>query len=318
MQWVVYGAGAVGGVLGGLLTRAAAETVLVARGEHLAAMRARGLRMDGPDGSSTVPVAAVGGAGDVDWSRPSVVLLTVKSQQTYAALQDLVTHAPPGTPVVCVQNGVSNEPLALRFFEHVLGTCVMMPVGHLEPGVVEVGCSPVPAILDTGRYPGGVDDLTHRVVETFVDAGIVALPRPDVMAWKHRKLVMNLGNAVQACFAPGDSADRLRDGVRSEGEEVLRVAGAAVVTEAADRSRRGDILQRREVPGSRRSGGSSWQSLQRATGDIETDYLNGEIVRMAREHGARAPLNEAVRRTAVRMARERAAPASLDAALLLA
>ena len=45
-------------------------------------------------------------------------------------------------------------------------------------------------------------------------------------------------------------------------------------------------------------GGSSWQSLTRGTGSIETDYLNGEIVRVAYEHGLEAPVNARLARLA--------------------
>ena len=65
-----------------------------------------------------------------------------------------------------------------------------------------------------------------------------------------------------------------------------------------------------------RSGGSSWQSLARGTGDIEADYLNGEIVLLGRLHGVPTRANRVVQRVATRMARERAAPASLPLAEL--
>ncbi len=63
-------------------------------------------------------------------------------------------------------------------------------------------------------------------------------------------------------------------------------------------------------------GSSSRQSLARGTGTIEADYLNGEIVLLARQHGLSAPLNEAVRRLANRYAREGRPPGSLPEAEL--
>jgi 2-dehydropantoate 2-reductase len=317
MQWVVYGAGAVGGVLGARLYDAGLEVVLVARGEHLRAIREHGLTLASPDGTSRHDVKAAAGASEIDWGRPSVVLLAVKSQQSQAALSDLSATAPPSVPLVCVQNGVGNELLALRFFADVQGVCVMMPTAHIDPGVVEAHCAPVPGILDTGAFPDGVDDTTHTVVQAFRGAGFESEPRPDIMAWKHRKLIMNLGNAVQACCESGPGSDELRARVQQEGERVLSSAGLPVVTADQDSARRGDILRRGGVTGRPRSGGSSWQSLHRATGSIESEYLNGEIVLLARLHGLSAPANELLRRTAVRMAREGAAPGSVDAQDLL-
>jgi 2-dehydropantoate 2-reductase len=317
MRWVVYGAGAIGGVLGGRLHEAGHDVVLVARGRHLDALRSRGLTLAAPDGTRTLPVPAVGGAAELDLTEPTIVLLAVKSHQTQAAVEDLLGVAEAGTPVVSVQNGVANEPFLLRFFADVQGVCVMMPTGHLEPGVVEQHAAPVPGILDVGRFPGGTNATTHTVAEAFGSAGFVSSPRPDVMAWKHRKLMSNLGNAVQACCGDAEGTSELAELATAEGHAVLAAAGIPVVTVAQDRERRGDLLQIGEVAGRPRAGGSSWQSLRRGTGTIESDYLNGEVVLLGRLHGVPTPVNELLRRTALRMAREGRPPGSLAPAELL-
>ena len=320
MRWLVYGAGAVGGVLGGLLHEAGHDVVLVARGANLDALRGDGLTLVSPEGTRTLAVPVAGSAAEAlaGSDVPTTVLLAVKSHQTHAALEDLTAVTDPGTPVVSVQNGVANEPTLLRFFSEVYGVCVMFPTAHLEPGVVEQHCGPVPGILDLGRYPGGVDDTAEAVAAAFRSAGFHSAPRDDVMAWKRRKLVMNLGNAVQACCGEeGDDVDRLHALAREEGERVLDAAGLTVVSSQEDRERRGDILQVRALPGRERGGGSSWQSLRRRQGTIETDYLNGEVVRLARECGRDAPVNALLQTTAARLARAGAAPGSVPAAELL-
>jgi 2-dehydropantoate 2-reductase len=317
VRWVVYGAGAVGGVLGARLYDAGHDVVLVARGRHLEAIREHGLTLAEPDGDRTLPVPAVGTAADLETGQPTTVLLTVKSHQTHAAVEDLTGSLDSATPVVSVQNGVANEATLLRFFDDVQGVCVMMPTGHLEPGVVEAHSSPVPGILDVGRFPGGCDDTSQRVAEAFRSAGFESEPRPDIMAWKYRKLMMNLGNAVDACCGDSDGSSELADRARAEGEAVLTAAGISVVDTDTDRKRRGSILNIREVPGRERGGGSSWQSLRRGAGSIESDYLNGEVVLLGRLHGEPTPVNELLRRTALRMARNGAEPQSLEAAELL-
>ena len=69
---------------------------------------------------------------------------------------------------------------------------------------------------------------------------------------------------------------------------MLAAAGIAVVSAAADTERRGAHLRART---DRPRGGSTWQSLVRGTGNVETDYLNGEIARIAHGLGREAPLN---------------------------
>jgi 2-dehydropantoate 2-reductase len=318
VRWLVYGAGAVGGVLAARMHEAGLDVTAVARGAHLDAIRANGLVLATPEGERRVPLPVVGSAAEVDLTVPTIVLLAVKGHQTSTAVEDLTSVGDP-VSVVSVQNGVANEPTLLRFFADVQGVCVMMPTGHLEAGVVEQHCSPVPGILDVGAFPAGGTAATGTVAEAFRAAGFVSEPRADIMAWKRRKLLMNLGNAVQACCGRDDpDADRLRAMVVAEGEVALAAAGLAVVSAQVDRERRGDLLQLRELPGRPRGGGSSWQSLRRSQGSIETDYLNGEIVLLGRLHGVQTPANELMRRTALRMAREGAAPGTVTAQELLA
>ncbi len=67
-----------------------------------------------------------------------------------------------------------------------------------------------------------------------------------------------------------------------------------------------------------RGGGSTWQSLRRGAGAVESDYLNGEIALLGRLHDVATPVNDLLRRTTNRLAREGAVPESLDATDLLA
>jgi 2-dehydropantoate 2-reductase len=315
MHYVVYGAGAVGGVIGARLHLAGIPTTLVARGAHLEAIRARGLAVETRTGREAVDVTAVPDAGAVPWTGTDVVLLTVKSHQSSSAHDDLVAHAPPGAPIVVAQNGVANERAALRRFANVYGICVMQPCAHLEPGVVVQQCHPVPGILDVGRYPTGVDATAEAIAADLRSAGFVAEPRPDIMAWKHRKLIMNIGNGIQACYRPGPEADRLQEIARAEGETVLEVAGIPVVTDEQDVARRGDILRGRTRDDYY---GSTWQSVTRGHDGIETDWLNGEIVLLGRLHGVPAPANELLQHETNRLAREGGPPRSLDPAAALA
>lgn len=317
MAFVVYGAGAVGGVLGGLLHEAGHDVVLVARGDHLTAIRDQGLRVASPERTRHVPVPAVSSPAEVDWRTGDVVLLAVKSDATPNVLPVLAAAAPPETPLVSVQNGVANEPAALRWFADVYGVCVMMPAAHLEPGVVEQHCAPTPGILDIGRFPSGVDDQAGAVAAAFRTAGFVSESRPDIMRWKYRKLLLNLGNAVEAVCGRDAGAEELAEIVRREGEAVLGAAGIDPVSEQVDEERRAGILQLGVVDGRPRGGGSSWQSLARRTGAIESDYLNGEIVWLGRLHGVSTPANELVRRRANQLAAAGDPPASVPATELL-
>ncbi|MEV0561504.1 2-dehydropantoate 2-reductase N-terminal domain-containing protein [Dactylosporangium sp. NPDC050588] len=310
MRWLMYGAGAVGGVVAGRLAMAGHDVAVVARGAHLAAIRRDGLTLRQPSGDTVVKLDAVEHPGD---THKDVVVLGMKSMDTAAALVALEGF---DGPVVCLQNGVANERAALRHFARVYGVHVILPGSHLEPGVVTAHCAPVPGILDLGRFPSGSDATAQALARDLESAGFVSQPRADIMRWKYRKLLMNLGNAVEALCGRVDGVDEAAEPVRAEGEAVLRHAGIDVASAAEDRERRGDIM--RWPGGAGRAGGSSWQSLARGTGTVEADYLNGEIVLLGRLHGVPTPANETARRLVQRAARTHDGPGSMTPAEFLA
>jgi 2-dehydropantoate 2-reductase len=308
MRIVVHGAGGIGGVIAARLHQGGHDVVAIARGEHLDVWRSKGLRLQSPDEDTTVDVPVVGHPGEVGLRDGDVVLLTMKSQDTVAALEDLVALAPT-VPVVCAQNGVSNEREALRRFERVYGICVMMPTTFVEPGVVQANSAPTSGILDIGRYPTGSDHVAEAVSAALRSSTFSSHPDAHVMRQKHSKLLMNLGNAVQAVCGEG-SARELHARARAEGEEVLRAAGIPYASAEEDAARRADLLQVRPIAGSMRGGGSTWQSFARGTGSVETDHLNGEIVLLGRLHGVPTPVNALLQRLAREAARERRPPGS--------
>jgi 2-dehydropantoate 2-reductase len=310
MRFVVFGAGAIGGVIGGRLFEHGNEVVLIARGAHGEALRSNGLRLESPDGVAVLPVPACLGPADVEWRSDDVVVLAMKSQDTVAALQALSAVAPAHVPIVSAQNGVDNERVALRSFKDVYGICVMLPATHLEPGVVQANSAPVSGLLDIGRWPSGSDDLAAEIAAVLAKSSFDSVAREDISLWKYRKLLMNLGNAVQALCgrsAGGEVASMARE----EGEECLALAGVSFLSSEDDAERRGDLLTSRPISGRERGGGSSWQSLARSTGTIEADYLNGEIVLLGRLHGFPTPVNSLLQRLAGEAARERRPPGSM-------
>jgi 2-dehydropantoate 2-reductase len=313
MRLVVFGAGAVGGVIAGRLFEHGNEVVAIARGTHFEVMRDEGLRLVDPDRTVTLPVPVVDTPSAIEWRPDDVVLVTTKTQDATGAFDALAAAAGPELPVVCVQNGVENERIALRRFRHVHAICVMLPAEHLEPGVVAASSAPVSGLLDIGRYPDGLDDVDHAVAAALGDATFESIARPDVMRWKYRKLLMNLANAVEALCEPGDDANELSRRTRREGSQVLAAAGIDVASIEEDRARRGDRL----TPRLARGGGSTWQSLRRGTGSLETDFLNGEVALLARLHGVECPANEMLQSVANDAAQRRLAPGSVRAADLL-
>jgi len=294
-RFVVVGAGAIGGLAGGLLAAAGLDVLLVARGDHAAALRRDGLRLHRARGTDVVriPVAPDGPAG-IDFRADDIILLAVKSQDTEEAIRALAATAPPSTPVVCLQNGIDNERIALRRFERVLGANVMVPASHTEPGAVVMHSAPVPGVIDVGRFPDGTDEVCDEVAAALRRAGFDARADPAIGRWKRAKLLVNVGNAVRALCGTEPPPTRLLERVGAEARAAFEAAGLDHVGTDEYAARRAGLVTPRAVPGALRLGSSTVQSLARGARSVETDYLNGEIVLLGRLHGVPTPANALV------------------------
>ncbi|GHA99411.1 ketopantoate reductase family protein [Streptomyces chryseus] len=326
-RYIIIGAGAVGGTVGGRLAEAGHDVVLVARGAHFEALRAGGLRLTTPEGTRAHQLPVVQGPDGLGPElRPDdVLVLSVKTQDSTAALDAWSARPVAGggtagerLPLVCAQNGVESERLALRRFRHVHALCVWLPATHTEPGSVSAAGTPLSGILHLGRYPSGTDETARRIAADLEKSRFLAPVVPDVMRWKYAKLLSNLANAIEAVSGPLESpeAKALVRRALAEGQAVLAAAGIEAASPAEQAEARDGRTTLVPLDGTERGGGSSWQSLSRGTGTIEADYLNGETVLLGRLHGVPTPVNEALRRIANTCARERRAPGSLTAARL--
>jgi 2-dehydropantoate 2-reductase len=316
---VVLGAGGIGGTIGARLHQAGYDVALIARGAHGEAIREHGLCFETPEERVTLRIPAYARPGDLTWTADDVVVLAAKSQDTEAAARDLYAAA-GDLPVVSAQNGVANERTLARWFADVHGMCVMMPTAHLRPGLVQAHSATATGILDVGRFPDGTDDVDEGLAAALRASRFECVARPDIMRWKYRKLVNNLGNAVQAlCGRDLDTTEATAslDLLTTEADAVFAAAGIDPVTDEEDDVRRADHLQLRPIGDEPRAGGSTWQSLTRGSG-VETDFLNGEIALLGRLHGVPTPANARIQALMADVVRRGLAPGSMSTADLLA
>jgi 2-dehydropantoate 2-reductase len=217
MDVVVFGAGSLGSLVGGLLARAGRDVTLVGRDPHVAAIRGSGLRVRGEYEFSVHPTART----DVP-EHADLAVVTLKAFDTETAARALV-----GVPdtVLSLGNGMGNEAtLAAHLDCPVLaGTCTYGAL-RPEPGVVR--CTGVGEVV-LGPREGGESAATDRVGEAFADAMVTTIA-DDMPRRLWEKLAVNAGINAPTALA------RIENGALLErpGNEVARAAAREVAAVA--------------------------------------------------------------------------------------
>ncbi|MFC5367831.1 ketopantoate reductase family protein [Salinirubrum litoreum] len=211
MEVLVFGAGSLGSLVGGLLARSH-DVTLVGREPHVAAIRDSGLRVSGAVEATTHPEATTDGEGH----EADLALVTVKSFDTATAAEALAT----GTidTVLSLQNGLTEETLADRLPDAtVLAGTATYGADLLAPG--HVACTGVGRVV-LGALSGGTDPAAERAGWTFRAGGVETLVATDMPRRRWEKLAVNAGiNAVTALA-------RVENGALAEGpaHEIARRA----------------------------------------------------------------------------------------------
>ncbi len=301
---LVMGAGAIGCYLGGCLQAAGVPVVFVGRARVLAALRTHGLTLTDLDGGTQhLPADTLSLHEQIPAGlAPALVLLAVKSGATAEAAAALAAALPAGTPVVSMQNGLSNASVGAAAAPTLRWLAGMVPynVAELGPGRYHRGTTGVLAAQD--------DPALRARAADFERAGLRLQLHADLRAVQWGKLLLNLNNPVNALSGRPLRAQLMDRGYRqclaalqTEALQLLRAAGIAPAQVAALPPQRVPTLLRLPTPlfkliaarmlridPQARSSMADDLALGRAT---EIDALCGEVVRLAEAQGLTAPLN---------------------------
>jgi len=293
MRIVVLGAGGVGGYFGAKLARAGEDVTFVARGAHLAAIRAAGLRVRSTiEGEAVVKVAAV---EDTTGLPPAdVVLLTVKAYGTEAVLERARAVVGPDTAVITLQNGVQSVEAIDRVFGagHAVGGAAYIFAVIGAPGVIE---HRLLGRIAFGEMDGRRTPRAERVLAALQKAEIPAELSADIrrVMWEKYLLICAQGGmtalarvptGVLRAHAPTWAMYR---GLVEEVAAVGRAEGVALAPDAVD-----SVMKAAEgLPP------SAYSSLHHDLVNgkpLELEALHGHLVRLGRRHGVPTPMAAAV------------------------
>lgn len=300
MRFVVYGAGAVGSVLGGHLALKKHDVLLVCREPHAKAINDNGgLRMKSATGEYVADLKAVTALGEADLQGDVCVIFTPKSNDTESCVETLAAVAPPDIPIVSFQNGISNEDIIAGTFENVFGGVCRMTCSLLQPGHVSFRKS---GRLILGKHPRGAHNFPKMLVPILNDAGFEVSVSKSILCDKWLKLVVNLQSGLNAIIDNRDHDTfefiELKVGVLEEAKKVLRASKKrAKSCDDRDLSVDDVINELRKPKAPRpvtgvRVNNSTWQSLYLKRKKIENSFFHGPIIEMAAENDIMVPFNE--------------------------
>jgi 2-dehydropantoate 2-reductase len=298
MRIAVFGAGAVGGYFGGRLAQAGENVTLIARGAHLKAMQAQGLRVESIEGDFTIdPVHATddpAAVGVVD-----AILVAVKAWQVPQAAREMLPLVGAETVVVPLENGVEapSQLAAVLGEEHVIGGLCRIISALVEPGHIRhAGISPT---ITFGELDGRRSERTERLYAAFQKAqGVTPKIPPDihVAMWEKFLFIAALSGVGAVTRAP---VGVLRSLPETRAMLVETMDEILVVAQARDIALSWQTVTETMafIDGLPAEGTASMQRDVMAGRPSELESQNGAVVRLGREVGVEAPLHDFIYRS---------------------
>jgi 2-dehydropantoate 2-reductase len=293
MKILVMGAGAVGAYYGARLQQAGEDVVFCARGENLRALRERGLEITSIRGD--LKLDKVAATDDPSQSAPyDLILFSVKVYDTEAAAAAIKECLAPGCAIMTLQNGIENEARLAEIFGAgaVMGGNARIGSELVAPGKIVHKTS---GTIEFGELDGRITPRADAIAEAMRRAGIFGELSTNIRASRWDKLMWNAAFNTVTALTHRTVGEVLDDPegyamVRNLMEEVRAAAAADGVELTGERIAQVLDHSSRNLRPVRTS---TLQDLQRGK-PLEVEALIGVVVRIARRHGIKAPISEAI------------------------
>lgn len=282
MNVVVFGAGSLGSLVGGLLAREHRVT-LVGRDPHVAAVRESGLRVGGEFDFEVAPEATADGTGlDAD-----LAVVTVKAFDTESAAETLATG--DFRAVLSLQNGMGNEATLARHLDcPVLAGTATYGAVLREPGAVD--CTGEGEVV-FGPREGGTSDVADEAGQAFRAAGIETVVADDMPRRLWEKLAVNAGINATTALARVENGAVLDGPAREVAADAARETARVARAEGVDLSDEAAVAAVERVATDTAANTSSMLQDVLAGRRTEVEAINEYVCTRACENGASVPVN---------------------------
>ncbi|MGI9425933.1 MAG: ketopantoate reductase family protein [Hyphomicrobiaceae bacterium] len=296
---IIVGAGAMGGLFGGLLAEGGLDVTLVdVWPEHVAAINANGVHIVGAGGERSVPVRATTSAADV--TAADVVIFQCKAYANEAAAKSIrhIFTSETQTAAISFQNGLGSEEMLGRVLgaDRIIGGLTAQGGLVEAPGVVR-NFGDLPTYI--GELSGGASSRTEAIAASFTRHGLPTMATADIRREKWRKLLGNVGLGAISAVTDMRSIEimavpELRGTVLRLVDEAADVAKAEGIDLDVEEAR--SVLM--QISDTR--GGGTGQAKSSMREDIirgrltEIDTIHGAVAQLARKHGIATPTLDAM------------------------
>lgn len=306
----VLGTGANGAAIGADLTRAGLDVTFIEQWpEHVAAMRAAGVRVEMPEESVVTPVRAYNLCEVATLREPfDLVFVLVKAYDTRWACELLKPLVKPDGIVVGLQNGMMVDTIAdVMGPERTLGAVIECSSAMFEPGVAERHTPPEKSWFGLGSVTPSTRPREREVADILGHAGTVEIVE-DIRSAKWMKLVVNAGELVPtaildlpmraAIATPGMREFMLRAGVEAaeaalaSGHRLVPIFGLGGLDPSDPRgfveALLDTVMDDFALPHTKTTVLQDWMKNRRS----EVAEINGLVVDVHARHGGSAPANQ--------------------------
>jgi 2-dehydropantoate 2-reductase len=293
MRYIVYGAGAVGSAVGGLLSYAGKSVNFIGRKPHIDAINKNGLQLNSYEETMIAKPSGVYSIKHIVPQKDDVIFLCVRTNDTKNAVNDIIEFYPKDTPIFAFQNSVVNEKILSKYFSNVYGVAVKMTCYSPESGITNFRSI---GRLVLGKYPLGTDAKVKTTANDLISAGFEVSISENIMQDKWLKLAINAVSSVSAIFMneeiSRDDVNRVKVMLLEEIQLVLSAANiSSVPCEKKDKDipalidsfRLPAELYRPKIP----VYNSTWTALNRGT-KLENKYYLGIIIELSEKHNLSA------------------------------
>jgi 2-dehydropantoate 2-reductase len=292
---VILGAGAMGSLFGGLLAEGGLRvTLLDPWQDHINQIRENGLKMVGFGGDRHVPVEATSNPQEIESA--DLVFVQCKANFNVEAAKSIqhLFGTNSNTVAISFQNGLGNEEQLAEYFgeDRVLGGLTAQGANIEAPGVVR-NHAELPSYI--GEMTGGISDRTRELAKLLSASGLPTEPSANIREDIWRKLMANIAISAASGITGLNigqifnehKADKVSYAALNEAILVANACGLALSSEESH-----EILGKIAGPNGTPGNKSSLRVDIENKRPSEIDYINGAVVKLARQHGIPVPVNE--------------------------